>query len=189
MSGINRARKKLAACTDKTSSRALMLELRIQRLTLDAELKKLDMPAGVRRGLVKFMARQHEVAVAARKLQELDTYTQGQLGATLGLPAEGPCKEVEDPRERRAALQQALPDRPPHAELCHRCDNPKCVASEHLFWGTSQDNMRDCQLKGRGRRKHGQSVLDFLVAQRLRLEDRLATAQRKLQEATCPASS
>ena len=32
---------------------------------------------------------------------------------------------------------------------CHRCDNPLCVRPEHLFPGTSRDNVLDMRAKGR----------------------------------------
>lgn len=33
--------------------------------------------------------------------------------------------------------------------ILHRCDNPPCVAVEHLFLGTAADNMADKMAKGR----------------------------------------
>jgi hypothetical protein len=41
--------------------------------------------------------------------------------------------------------------------VLHKCDNPPCVRPDHLFLGTPQDNVRDCQEKGRTVLKKGQA--------------------------------
>lgn len=36
--------------------------------------------------------------------------------------------------------------------VCHTCDNRRCINPEHLFLGTSQDNVSDMHKKGRARK-------------------------------------
>jgi hypothetical protein len=40
---------------------------------------------------------------------------------------------------------------PPGKELCHRCDEPRCINPDHHFVGTHQDNMADRKEKRRAR--------------------------------------
>lgn len=44
---------------------------------------------------------------------------------------------------------------PEGMEVCHKCDNRKCVRLDHLFVGTRSDNMQDCKAKGRLRFENG----------------------------------
>ena len=34
-------------------------------------------------------------------------------------------------------------------DICHRCDNPPCVRPDHLFPGTTRENLQDASRKGR----------------------------------------
>jgi hypothetical protein len=46
-------------------------------------------------------------------------------------------------RAHRVAWQMYAGAWPWAMQVCHRCDNPKCVRKEHLFLGTNDDNHRD----------------------------------------------
>ena len=40
-------------------------------------------------------------------------------------------------------------------EICHKCDNPRCVNPDHLFKATHVENIRDCHRKGRAYKFYG----------------------------------
>lgn len=58
----------------------------------------------------------------------------------------GKQKVVEAHRFAWLLENGAIPD---GMQVCHKCDNPKCVRLDHLFIGTPKDNIRDMIQKGR----------------------------------------
>lgn len=71
---------------------------------------------------------------------------------------------------------------PEDIEVCHTCDNDKCVRPSHLFLGTHLDNMQDMVTKDRSADKsgrlNGRAKLDpIAVLQILRLSETLSKAE------------
>ena len=56
--------------------------------------------------------------------------------------------------------------------ICHTCDNPGCVNPEHLFEGTTKDNIQDCIEKRRGfvSEKSGRAKLNWDAVNDIRTE-------------------
>ena len=75
----------------------------------------------------------------------------------------------------------------PHGlSVLHKCDTPACVNPDHLFIGTTADNMKDMQSKGRGRngpRRSGEqnpnARLTASAVQSIRSDARTCTAIAK----------
>ena len=65
-------------------------------------------------------------------------------------------KDGKQLRAHRAAYEWVFGPIPPGLQVCHRCDNPRCVRPGHLFLGTPRDNAADMVAKGRAARNVGE---------------------------------
>ena len=75
-------------------------------------------------------------------------WTAGVMGIGYGKFMWEPGRDIG---AHRASYMLHFGTIPPGLDVCHVCDNPRCVRPDHLFVGTRTDNMRDALRKGRTR--------------------------------------
>jgi len=66
----------------------------------------------------------------------------------------------------RVSYQQHVGSLTEGLDICHSCDNRKCVNPVHLFQGTRKDNMQDAKLKNRLIRADTKTGIKLTLAQR-----------------------
>lgn len=59
------------------------------------------------------------------------------------------CKDLPPALSHRVAYELTKGAIPDGMYICHSCDNPPCCNPDHLWFGSPDDNMRDCARKGR----------------------------------------
>ena len=70
----------------------------------------------------------------------------------------------------RASYKYYIGDIPKGLQVCHTCDNRKCVNPSHLFLGTLQDNLKD--MTDKGRRARGSKIASSTLTEEQVLEMR-----------------
>lgn len=168
---------------DKASSRALEIQLKVNRLQIAATMEKVSFPPKVVATYLRTQWRKDTIQVIEFKLVELTKIMEGSTGQRLGIRATTPCDVQVDSKTAKRVQRDRMPARPPRMYICHRCDEPLCAAADHLFWGTALDNARDCVLKNRhGRQRPGQFETPeaYVTHHTKRLQAKRLRLQRKL---------
>jgi HNH endonuclease len=82
-----------------------------------------------------------------------------------------------DARAHRLVYEILVGSIPKGKKLLHRCDTPCCVNPDHMFVGTTADNVADCRAKGRHAHgtRHGMNKLS--VEQVLAIREMIANRE------------
>lgn len=81
--------------------------------------------------------------------------TKNGYGHTIvGSRKDGSRRTISTHRLSYMISNGAIPD---GYEVCHKCDNRRCVNPHHLFLGTRQDNVDDRERKGRNNPPKGEA--------------------------------
>jgi len=111
------------------------------------------------------------------------TWTGATTGHGYGVLSKG--RDVEGLiSAHRLAYKITYGPIPCGMNVCHKCDNPRCVRPDHLFLGTQKDNVLDMINKGRQRYKvcygedHGCAKLT--TTQVIEIRDELKNGTRQV---------
>ena len=84
----------------------------------------------------------------------------------------------------RVAWEQKNGPIPEGLFVCHKCDTPSCVNPDHLFLGTTFENLADASAKGRMRHgiRHHNAKLDDAKVRDIRVMSASGMCQREIGE-------
>lgn len=82
----------------------------------------------------------------------------------------------------RMAYILTFGDIPKDKCVCHKCDNPRCVRPDHLFLGSSKENVQDMTRKGRGAKgeNNGRAKLNWARVREIRNSFKLGISSEQL---------